>query len=251
MPARRLPEEPAFRKTLLLFTKPPAAGRVKTRLIGPLSATQAAELHRAFLDDLVGRLSAEPLELLPVWALEAGEPLPLEPAGGRRQVEGDLGARMRQAFTDLLSPPGKEGSDRFVVAIGSDLPQLEGGRIEAAFAALQAGAGVVLGPARDGGYYLIGLGVAALGAPIFEGIAWSTGSVLAQTLERCDAAGLEVALLPEEEDIDTIDGLERFAARLAAGAVPACPRTAALLGAWANPLQTDEGRPGLEGGCAS
>jgi rSAM/selenodomain-associated transferase 1 len=242
---------PAARRPVLLFTKPPVAGRVKTRLIGPLTARQAAELHGAFLGDLVDRLSAERLDLILVWALEAGEALPLAPPGGRRQIEGDLGARMRQAFTELLPASGRTGLDRFAVAIGGDLPQLAATRIEEAFAALEEGAGIVLGPAVDGGYYLIGLGAAALAAPIFEKIAWSTDAVLAQTLERCRAAGLEVALLAEEEDIDTADGLERFAVRLAAGELPACPRTAALLGAWSDPMVADGGRSGLEGGCVS
>lgn len=251
MPPRPAPQAPAARRPVLLFTKPPVAGRVKTRLIGHLTAGQAAELHGAFLGDLVDRLSGGPIDLIPVWALEAGEPLPLAPPGGRRQVEGDLGARMRQAFTELLPASGRAGSGRFAVAIGGDLPQLAASRIEAAFAALEEGAGIVLGPAVDGGYYLIGLGAAALGAPIFEDIAWSTDAVLAQTLERCRASGLEAALLPEEEDIDTAEGLERFAARLAAGELPACPRTATLLGAWADPRVADGGRPGLEGGCVS
>ena len=85
---------------------------------------------------------------------------------------------MRQAFTELLPASGRTGLDRFAVAIGGDLPQLAAPRIEKAFAALEEGAGVVLGPAVDGGYYLIGLGAAALRAPIFEDIAWSTDAVL-------------------------------------------------------------------------
>jgi hypothetical protein len=238
------------RKTVLLFTKPPVAGRVKTRLIGALMPEQAAELHAAFLADLTERLSGQSFTLLPVWALERREAMPQEPPGGRRQAAGDLGERMRHAFTELLSVSGSDEEAGFAVAIGSDLPQLDPGRIDRAFAALTAGADVVLGPAVDGGYYLIGLGAGALRAPIFEEIAWSTDAVLRQTLERCRAAGLAVALLAEEEDIDTVDALERLAGRLAAGELPACPRTAGRLAAWGLDGGSAAGAR-LEGACAS
>ena len=238
------------RKPVLLFTKLPVAGRVKTRLIGALTPEQAAELHAAFLGDLVERLSGQPFTLLPVWALERCEEIPPQPPGGRRQIEGNLGERMRHSFTELLSASGCNEEGGFAVAIGSDLPGLEPGRIEQAFTALAQGVDVVLGPAVDGGYYLIGLGAGALGAPLFEEIAWSTDAVLTQTLERCRAAGLSVELLAEEEDIDAVDALERLPGRLAAGELPACPRTATLLAAWARQREPACGTK-LEGVCVS
>ncbi len=226
------PELPASHRAVLLFTKLPAAGCVKTRLIGTLTAVQAAELHSAFLGDLVERLSGEAFALVPVWAVAVGEPIPERPPDGRRQVGDDLGARMRHSLTELLYASGQARDDRFAVAIGSDLPQLEPQRLEEAFQALASGADVVLGPAVDGGYYLIGLRADALRVPLFEEMAWSTDAVLAQTLARCRAAGLAVVLLPEEEDIDTADALDRFARRLAARELAACPRTSALLALW-------------------
>ncbi|MDQ1347568.1 MAG: uncharacterized protein QG573_940 [Acidobacteriota bacterium] len=218
--------------TVLLFTKPPVAGRVKTRLVGALTARQAADLHAAFLADLVARISGQNFALVPVWALQSGEAPPQEPHGGKRQVEGDLGERLRHSFAELFLAAAGEEDAGLAVAIGSDLPQLEPQRLEEAFHALASGADVVLGPARDGGYYLIGLRAEALRVPLFEEIAWSTAAVLAQTLARCRAAGLTAALLPEEEDIDTADALDRFAKRLAAGELAACPRTSALLAFW-------------------
>ena len=237
--------------TVLLFAKLPVPGRVKTRLIGALTATEAARLHAAFLADVIERLQGQPFALVPVWALERDELIPSEPAGGLRQVEGDLGARMRHTFAEILSfePQGRECP--FAVAIGSDLPQIEPERIEQAFDKLAEGADVVLGPARDGGYYLIGLGAAALDAPIFEGIAWSTESVLEATLECCREAGLTVELLPEEEDIDTAESLARFAGRLAMGGVAACPRTAAQLAVWGGRAGRADTQAGLEDRCAS
>ena len=197
--------------TVLLFTKPPVAGRVKTRLVGALTARQAADLHAAFLADLVARISGQNFALVPVWALQSGEAPPQEPHGGKRQVEGDLGERLRHSFAELFLAAAGEEDAGLAVAIGSD---------------------VVLGPARDGGYYLIGLRAEALRVPLFEEIAWSTAAVLAQTLARCRAAGLTAALLPEEEDIDTADALDRFAKRLAAGELAAGRRTSALLAFW-------------------
>lgn len=238
------------RNTVLLFTKLPVAGRVKTRLIGALTPEQAAELHAAFLADLIDRLSGRDFDLVPVWALRTGEPIPREPQSGKRQVEGNLGTRMRHSFTELLFASGSDEGAAFAVAIGGDLPQLEPGRIEQAFTVLAQGADVVLGPAVDGGYYLIGLGAGALSAPLFEEIAWSTDAVLTQTLDRCRAAGLAVALLAEEEDIDTAEALERLAGRLAAGELPACPRTAMLLAAWALQREPACGTK-LEGVCVS
>jgi|JI10StandDraft_1071094.scaffolds.fasta_scaffold321600_2 rSAM/selenodomain-associated transferase 1 len=236
------PADAATNRAVLLFSKPPVAGRVKTRLIGPLSAEQAARLHAAFLADLAERLSAQRFALVPVWALADGEALPPQPPGGQRQAGGDLGARMRYTFEAFLLGGESGAKAGLAIAIGSDLPQLAPERIEQAFAALAAGADVVLGPARDGGYYLIGLGVVALRAALFEGIAWSTSAVLEQTLERCRAAGLAVALLPEEEDIDTGEALARFLDRLATNQLAACPRTAALVATW------QIGHPPADGG---
>jgi len=226
------PADASSRRSVLLFSKPPVAGRVKTRLIGPLTAAQAAELHAAFLADLGARLEDRRFALVPVWAAGEGEALPAQPPGGCRQAEGDLGARMRYALSEILLGGKSSPGGGFAVAIGSDLPQLTPERIEQAFGALAAGVDVVLGPALDGGYYLIGLGGGALRAALFEEIAWSTPAVLEQTLERCRAAGLAVELLPEEEDIDTAEALARFLDRLAEGKLADCPRTAALVAGW-------------------
>lgn len=249
--SRRPTAELSASRAVLLVTKPAVAGRVKTRLTGALTAGQAAELHAAFLGDLVERLSGATFALIPVWAVEADEPIPEMPPGGRRQVEGDLGERLRHSFTEHFLTRGNEEDTGFAVAIGSDLPQLEPQRIDRAFAALVSGADVVLGPAVDGGYYLIGLRAEALRVPLFEEMAWSTDAVLAQTLARCRAAGLEAALLPEEEDIDTADALDRFAGRLAAGELAACRRTSALLALWGRGGGGDRRRAQREAVCGS
>jgi rSAM/selenodomain-associated transferase 1 len=231
-----VPPPPTTDRRLLLFTKPARAGRVKTRLIGDLTAAQAAELHAAFVADLVARLRGANCDLHLAWALEPGEELPppaagevLEIAGiaglpGRRQAGADLGERLYAA----LSGAAREAAA--VMALGSDHPSLPVERVERAFAAIEAGARVVLGPAEDGGYYLIAL-AAPVSRRLFEEIDWSTDRVLAQTLERCAELGITPELLPLAADIDTPEDLARLARSMADGDL-GCPRTRHLLAAW-------------------
>ena len=212
-------------RCLFLFTKPARPGRVKTRLIGELSAEAAAELHAAFLGDLVEELARGDFELRLAWALEPGEPLPTAAVPGVRQEGTDLGDRLYGVL--------RAGAERWplVAAAGSDHPELTARRVEEAFDRLAGGADVVLGPARDGGYYLIGLRAAAIERRLFAGVPWSSAGVLAATLERCRRAGRRVALLPEEADVDRPEDLSRLAGALAE-APARCPRTRRLLAAW-------------------
>ncbi len=218
------PADPAQRR-LLLFTKPARAGRVKTRLIGDLSAGEAAELHAAFLGDLVERLGQGAFSLHLAWALEPGEEIPPGPVPGVRQSGADLGDRLYRALAEAAQ------AAPFVAALGSDHPTLPLDLAHRAFAALEAGTDVVLGPAEDGGYYLIALRAAAVRRRLFADVPWSTPGVLAATLERCRELGLAVELLPEAADVDTPEDLRRLAARLAAGEAD-CPRTKDLLATW-------------------
>lgn len=216
---------------VVLFTKPPRAGKVKTRLIGELSAEQAAELHAAFLADTVDRLSRGGFDLHVAWALDGGEDgrsgvaLPSRPASTFRQRGEDLGTRLFHGLRHAAQ------DHHHVAAVGSDSPELDAATVEAAFDLLAAGADAVLGPTRDGGYYLIGLRRGAVRRELFDGVAWSTGAVLADTLARCRGLGLDVELLPAVEDIDLAEDLRLLTERLRAGGdVPR--RTAALLAAW-------------------
>ena len=212
-------------RRLLLFTKPARAGRVKTRLIGDLTADQAAELHAAFLEDVLDRLQEGDFELRIAWAHDPEEEVPAGPAPGIRQRGDDLGERLYRA----LSEAGDEAGA--VAALGSDHPTLPLELIHEAFARVEAGTDVVLGPAEDGGYYLIALRAGAVSPRLFADIAWSTEQVLPATLERCRELGLTVELLAEASDVDTPEDLRRLAARMAAGDL-GCPRTRELLGAW-------------------
>ncbi|MEO6195988.1 MAG: TIGR04282 family arsenosugar biosynthesis glycosyltransferase [Thermoanaerobaculia bacterium] len=217
---------PRHSRILLLFTKPAREGRVKTRLIGDLTAAEAAALHAAFLEDLLDRLRAGEFELRIAWALEAGEAMPQIPAGpwsGLRQEGDDLGGRLYRALHDAAAGAGA------VAALGSDHPTLPLERVHRAFETIESGADVVLGPAEDGGYYLIALRAGAVTPRLFAEIAWSTDQVLAATLDRCRELGLTVELLPAASDVDTPEDLRRLAARMAEDDL-GCPRTRALLG---------------------
>jgi len=223
--------EPVSTRRLLLFAKAPVPGRVKTRLVAPggLTASEAASLQRALVADLGHRLSVGPWDLVLMWALtpDAQPPAELTPADvpWRCQEGRDLGERLYNGLRWAA-----DGADH-VAAVGSDHPDLDSVRVEEAFDALDAGREAVLGPAADGGYYLIALRREALHPRLFEGIAWSAPSVLATTLSRLGELGLDATLLPEAHDLDTVADLARFRERLECRAElrSLCPRTAEVL----------------------
>jgi rSAM/selenodomain-associated transferase 1 len=215
----------AARRRLLVFTKPATEGRVKTRLIGDLTPRQATDLHAAFLDDLLARLRPGHFDLRLAWALDPHEPIPSGPFPGLRQSGGDLGERLYQALTAAAAEAPA------VAALGSDHPTLPLAIVHRAFEAVESGVPVVLGPADDGGYYLIALAAGAVAPRLFAGIPWSTERVLGETLARCDELGLACELLPGASDVDTPRDLERLASRMAADDL-GCPRTRELLAGW-------------------
>lgn len=215
MPSRRL----------LLFTKPAREGRVKTRLIGDLTAAQAAALHVAFLEDLLDRLRQGDFDLCLAWDLDATDEVPAGPIPGIRQQGDDLGERLYQALLDAAE------ESLMVMALGSDHPTLPLALVHEAFDRLEQGAEVVLGPAEDGGYYLIALREYAVDRRLFENIAWSTDQVLPATLERCRELDFIVDLLPPASDVDTPEDLRRLAELMSADDL-GCPRTRELLRTW-------------------
>lgn len=214
----------------MLFTKPARAGRVKTRLIGDLTAAQAAELHAAFLADLLDRLGGGSFELRLAWALEDEEEVPEGPFPGVRQRGPGLGDRLYAALAEAADDFSGDG-EPLVAALGSDHPTLPLALVHRAFEALEAGAPVVIGPAEDGGYYLIAVRSGALSPRLFADIAWSTPQVLPATLERCRELGITPEMLPEASDVDTPGDLRRLAGQMASGDL-GCPRTRELLQAW-------------------
>jgi hypothetical protein len=198
------------RDVLLVFARTPAPGRVKTRLLSHLTPEQACALHVAMVEDTAdldfpGRRVILFSEEVP--------PLSLPIAAGR-QSDGDLGARLTAAI--------QEAHARRIVVIGSDTPHLPPERLTQALDALDR-ADLVLGPAEDGGYYLIAL--RRFSPAIFEGVEWGSPRVLEQTRQAAARAGFSVELLAPFFDLDHWADLERL--RTCSGA----PRTRALLSA--------------------
>jgi hypothetical protein len=207
-------------RRLALFARWPAAGEVKTRLSPAVPAALALDLYRAMLEDAIALAGgAEAAERFLYWsgapAVRDGFPVP---PGFRvhDQRGADLGERIERAFGDLLASP----DDRAVV-LGADCPALEASTLADAFDALESH-DAVLGPARDGGYFLVGLRRRAPG--LFRDIEWGTPRVLDQTLERAAKAGLTTVLLPALDDLDTPEDLLRWIAGRAGGGGPRAPR---------------------------
>jgi hypothetical protein len=207
------------RDALAVIAKEPVAGLAKTRLIPALGVAGAARAAAAMLDDTLATVRASGAEPWLCFApAEARERLGrLAPGFGLlAQAPGDLGDRLAACLADLL----RAGADR-VAIVGADTPQLPVASYRRAFALLDE-ADIVLGPALDGGYYLVA--AKASRPELFVGVPMGTGVVLAETLARADRGGLLVALLPPLRDLDLVEDL---AAALAAGDLAAAPATRA------------------------
>jgi uncharacterized protein len=196
---------------LLLVSKYPVAGRVKTRLASRIGSENAAALARCFLLDelqILARMNLpitlfyDPPESGPAFAALTGNRCVLRPQRG-----GDLGERMGHVFEESFS----KGFPAALL-VGSDLPDLPLAHLKEAAAALAQGK-AVLGPAADGGYYLIGFPKDRYLPQVFEDIPWSTPRVFRRTVERFDASGREVHLLPTWWDMDTVEDLDAFQRR--------------------------------------
>ena len=214
-------------RVLGLFAKEPRPGSVKTRLAAQTSKEWAAQVAEAFLLDTLDRLAA----------IDARRILAYSPARARAyfhkvvqekfalipQAEGDLGKRMAAFF-------GEHADAGHVLLVGTDSPTLPIGMIGDAYRELH-NVDVVLGPATDGGYYLIG-STGGHSLPL-DGIPWSSSSVLHETIRAFAAKGLRLALLPPWYDVDTLDDWKMLqghvAAQRLAGLDPGVPRTEHLL----------------------
>lgn len=200
---------------ICIFAKPPVAGQVKTRLAAALGPARAADLARAFLDDTIAAVTALPwaqAALATTEPVEARLPLLL-------QGEGDLGARIERVLRAAL-----EGA-AFAIAIGADAPALPARLLEGARAALND-ADAVIGPADDGGFYLLGLRACPEG--LLSDLPWSSSDTYTRTLERLRSRGLRVEVLERWFDVDRVEDLDRLRDALRNGEIDA-PRTARLL----------------------
>jgi rSAM/selenodomain-associated transferase 1 len=233
---------------LAIVARLPVAGQVKTRLGTVIGHTAATALYAAFLQDLGARFTGAAtrdgydlcwLYSLPDGAAEEDFARCVLPGSLLLAQEGgDLAARLWNGTQALASL----GYVR-VVVVGSDSPHLPAARICQAFEAL-ATSQIALGPADDGGYYLLGQRAVPAPVDLFSGIRMSTPSVCAETLERAGALCLDVALLPSSFDVDEVADLARLRTVLAAmpsSEADPCPATLAILRALDDPARAMTG----------
>ncbi len=246
---------------LIIFARAPVPGQVKTRLCPPLTPDEAASLHGSLVLDVLertrppGHSCAQPARA-GVDRFVACSPsaehvffkilAQREGVGLLTQAGEDLGTRMRHACETVFAMGYQKA-----VLVGSDLPAIPGSVYADAFLRLE-GHDLVLGPARDGGYYLIGLRPPV--PDLFTGVPWSTERVFDVTMKLAQNLGLNTAVLPLGSDLDTIDDLTALIDEVGLWAGkrskhpkhetgPLSARTAGVLRLLASRLQSRAGRP--------
>lgn len=194
---------------LAILLKAPLLGLVKTRLAAAIGPDLALGAYRAMVACVLGAAAASGLPATVHFApadRERETRALCGPCGAyHAQVAGDLGARMAAAMAWTYSRGA--GS---VVVLGGDLPLLTGEILRQAAREL-ARNDAVLGPAEDGGYYLLGLRRGAFGPHVFRDMPWSTETVAKRTRDALEAAGTPPVLLPVLPDCDTVADLRRLA----------------------------------------
>jgi rSAM/selenodomain-associated transferase 1 len=198
------------RDCLIIFVKYPQAGKVKTRLAKSIGEENAARLYRALVETLLKRTNSDKFQRIIFYSPRGkgkemrrwlGEDFAFVPQKGK-----GLGERLSGAFKFAF----RNGAKR-VIAIGSDSPTLDKKFIAEAFGELKD-AQCVIGPALDGGYYLIGLSSWIDG--IFKGIQWSTESVLNRTISKLKQLNIKHILLGKSFDIDSYQDIILLRKRL-------------------------------------
>lgn len=207
-----MPATPPSHPALVVFARAPELGRVKTRLAAAIGADAALACYRTLGARVVGAVAPSTawrtvVAFTPAGARDATARWLGPAADYAPQADGDLGARMAAA----IEREGAAGASR-VAVVGTDCPDVDARVVAEAFARLDT-ADVVLGPALDGGYYLVAVH-APLGRAraLFEDVPWSAPDTLAVTLRRAEAVGLRVALLAPRRDVDTVEDLAAWEA---------------------------------------
>jgi rSAM/selenodomain-associated transferase 1 len=197
---------------LVVFARLPELGKVKTRLAATLGDERTLEVYASMVRDLLQSIgeSTPETEIEIAWAptpTANGETL--RRAFGNRslamQTGKTLGDRLAMAFSERFYFHATQK----IIAIGVDDPHLSREIIDHAFALLDS-VDWVIGPATDGGYYLVGCRAPAFDAAIFADIEWGSDKVYASTLQKIRDWGSTVAVLPIRSDIDTAEDLERY-----------------------------------------
>jgi len=203
---------------VMVFARAPTPGEAKTRLIPALGRAGAAALHRRLVMHCLGAATDAQLGPVELWcAPDARDPFFREcerrfGASLHSQGEGDLGTRMRLAFEAAFMRAGR------AILVGCDVPALSAQYLRDAERALAGGNDVVIGPAEDGGYVLIGL--ARCDAELFRGIPWGGPKVLPETRRRVAALGWRMSELPALWDVDRPEDLERLPEEMRESSMP-------------------------------
>jgi uncharacterized protein len=192
------------RAVLLIFVKNPVLGKVKTRLASTLGAQKALEIYRLLLQHTADITRTLPADKVVFYSdfVEAEDIWDNALYQKRRQEGSDLGERMERAFAWAF----RQGYSQ-VVIIGSDCPEISAGIIDLAFTVLREQAAVI-GPARDGGYYLLGMN--RLISQVFHNKFWSTPRVLPDTIADLRALHVPFRMLATLSDVDEAEDVKRF-----------------------------------------
>jgi rSAM/selenodomain-associated transferase 1 len=193
---------------LIVFARAPTPGETKTRLIPALGKAGAAALHRRLVMHSLDAAASAGFGPVELWCAPDTSDSFFRECQRRLGVslypqgEGDLGARMQRAFESALARA------RRAILVGSDIPALTAHYLRDADQALVRGDEVVIGPAEDGGYALIGL--LRCDPELFRGIPWGGPEVLAETRRRIAALSWRLSELPALWDVDRPEDLERL-----------------------------------------
>lgn len=190
------------RKCVIVFAKYPEPGKVKTRLTPSLTNTQAASLYKSMLDDTIELLNYSGIDY-EVYCEPAGSIKSFRKLYGKNSVclgqkGADIGEKMKNAFKSVF----RRGYAKAVL-VGSDIPGLSAELIRESFRQIDR-RGAVIGPAKDGGYYLVGFAKNAFCHGMFSGVGWGKASVFKKTMEVFKKNGRRAGVLPKLRDVDSI-----------------------------------------------
>jgi len=194
------------KQRIVVFVKNAILGKAKTRLAKTIGDKEALKVYIQLLEITkkeVLKLNVE-REVWYAWNIEEKDIWDEKLFQKKVQIEGDLGLKMKDAFKLSFN----EGCDK-VILIGSDCPTLKASILQKAFEELETN-DVVIGPSKDGGYYLIGM--SSFNPEVLDNIKWSTELVLSQTEERAEENNLSLAKLEYLNDIDTEEDWNEYLA---------------------------------------
>ncbi|MGB1204703.1 MAG: TIGR04282 family arsenosugar biosynthesis glycosyltransferase [Chitinophagales bacterium] len=196
-------EKVVSKNALLIFIKNPVLGKAKTRLAASIGDEKALAIYRRLLEHTRKETQALAADKLLFYSEKVeNDAWPATDYQKKVQKKGDLGYKMKTAFSQAF-----DSGYQKVLIIGSDCAELKKEHLEIAFEALEKH-NVVIGPANDGGYYLIGF--QRLIHKVFENKKWSTAEVLSATLNDLERLNKTVFLLPELIDVDNYEDLQRI-----------------------------------------